>query len=257
MNHFAAITALSPDSLIKGTLRNALFDLFLRQIDQVKYPHFKVYIFGSDQALKSDKVVFIPSPSGSKGDRMQFAYNHFIENNIPFDYIARLDDDDLISTTIFEQYAKSEVDLITDKYHSFIDLCGQGIIQQQRDWIPNTAFHRKDHALKIIEDSNISGLAFDHDHFKVWKYYYEGKNVGYTDRDKPVYLRVLNPGSITSMHEGSGPKAYQRYLRGFGRKSRLESIAGFDSAVQGLSDISKAFELENFITKPWYARLRF
>ncbi len=138
----------------------------------------------------------------------------------PARYIVRLDDDDLINVSAFEAAANKDFDCFTDRYHQFYDLSSGAVSAQKRDWIPNTAIHKFEHAMQTVPATGGSKLAgkenflFACDHSQAWHSYYADKKVVYSDKNNPLYLRVLNPGSITARENGL--KAYADYLAGFG-----------------------------------------
>jgi len=138
----------------------------------------------------------------------------------PARYVVRLDDDDLINVSAFEAAANKDFDCYADKYHQFYDLSSGAVCAQKRNWIPNTAIHKFEHAMKIVPSIGGSELAgkenflFACDHSQAWHPYYADKKVVYTDKSNPLYLRVLNPGSITA--QGNDSQSYTDYLRSFG-----------------------------------------
>lgn len=138
----------------------------------------------------------------------------------PARFLVRLDDDDLINPALFDRVANLEFDCYTDQYHQFYDLSSGWVSIQKREWIPNTAIHKFKHAMqevKAVGGSNLAGdknFLFACDHSRAWHTYYNDKNVRYAQKDNPVYLRVLNPGSITARQNEM--EEYRDYLSRFG-----------------------------------------
>lgn len=138
----------------------------------------------------------------------------------PARFLVRLDDDDLINPIVFDQIVNEDFDCYTDEYHHFYDLSSAQVSTQKRDWIPNTAIHKYNHAMKKVEaqgggeQAGDTNYLFACDHSLAWHVYYNDKKVKYTSKKNPIYLRVLNPGSITAKSDEIND--YISYLSGFG-----------------------------------------
>lgn len=251
MNRFLLITTVSPRSFDLESPRHQLFKAFLASLDHIDYDHFEVYIVGDERVKDISERKFlkkIVTDKVTKGERLRVVFNILRSENQRFDYVARLDDDDLISPIIMNNYSTSQADLIADKYHTFYDVVSRKYSQQKRNWIANTAFHKWEHATHILDEDNGSGLCFDYDHAKFWLNYYQNKTISYTNKATPVYIRVLNPLSVTSMSgridSSLKKQAYIEYLRGFGDFSRQILFQTFSARINELKRISSSFGFE-------------
>lgn len=138
----------------------------------------------------------------------------------PAKYVVRLDDDDLINPEVFDTVASGAFDCCTDRYHTFYDLSSGKVSSQKRDWFPNTVIHRYKHAMQKVQAQGGSALAGENNflfacgHSQTWHSYYADKIVKYTQKENPLYVRVLNPRSITA--QKTSHDEYAGYLSGFG-----------------------------------------
>ena len=199
--------------------RAALRSLCFSQLKRLKSSH-RVWLLGNADDEISD-FELIKLQGTSKEDKLWEAGKILKAGLMPAArYIVRLDDDDLISPELFDEIAKSDFDCYTDRYHQFYDLSSGKVSAQKRDWFPNTAIHKFEHALTQVprlggsEHAGESNFLFACDHSKAWHPFYENKNVKFTGKDNPLYLRVLNPGSVTAIDNQM--TNYIDYLAGFG-----------------------------------------
>lgn len=163
--------------------------------------------------------------ASSKEDKLYLAGQKLASmKELPARYLVRLDDDDLINPSVFDEMADSEFDIAYDSYHWFYDLSSGLTSSQKRDWIPNTAIHRMDKALEKVDRIGGSELAGEQnylmacDHSRAWKPYYHNKKIVNSNPSKPIYLRVLNNSSRTARDSASidSKNEYFRYLKTFG-----------------------------------------
>lgn len=219
--------------------RAALRQLCFNQLRRLKSTH-RVWLLGNGDDEISD-FELIKLQGTSKKDKLWEAGKILKAGFVPAArYIVRLDDDDLINPELFDQIAKSDFDCYTDRYHQFYDLSSGKVSAQKRNWFPNTAIHKFEYALTQVprlggsEQAGESNFLFACDHSKAWHPFYENENVKFTNKGNPLYLRVLNPGSITARDYQVND--YVDYLAEFGNwkapfplkdlklKERLEEV---------------------------------
>ncbi|MEZ4720831.1 MAG: hypothetical protein R2813_03020 [Flavobacteriales bacterium] len=262
MNRFLFITTTSPKSCKIDSLRNQLYNrLFFKRIAEITYPNVEFWIIGevpeNQSKVKNLNIRFFDTDKKTKGDRLREVYERLKQTSKQFDYISRLDDDDILSISVLEKYAHSAADLIMDRYHTFLDITSGRYGQQRREWVANTAFHKYEHAMQIIDPENGTGLLFDYDHAKSWINYYQEKQIEYTSKEGPIYMRVLNPHSITALG-GEGVysqqdfEAFFKYLRAFGYFQAATYPKGFEHIYPDVMEIVKSLDFpENTLnTRP-------
>jgi len=199
--------------------RSALRELCFRQLRNLKST-YRVWLLGEIEQQTADFET-IKVKGVSKEDKLWEA-GKILEASYepPAKYLVRLDDDDLINPEVFDAVAGEEFDCYTDRYHTFYDLSSGKVSAQKRNWFPNTVIHRFNHAMQkvpVLGGSKWAGennFLFACDHSKAWHLYYADKSARFTSADNPLYIRVLNPGSITA--QKTGFDEYAAYLAGFG-----------------------------------------
>jgi len=190
-------------------MRNRLFKQFYKLLKANEYPHLKAFLFGHLEDKVDGNITFVHSDGMTKGDKLTHAFNYLNENKIEADYISRLDDDDWLPTKVLFDYQSEKSDLICDEYHVFLDCLTGNTSYQKRFWVANTAFHRWEHGMKVINEENGTGLLFDYSHNDYWHPYYDGKSIRYSDKYNPLYVRILSPTSITSSESKRVSKSVQ------------------------------------------------
>lgn len=259
VNRFLVITTYAPASFEKGTLREAIFHAFYAMLKAQTYPHFQVLLFGHLEDKEDGNLRFVKVQGKNKGEKLREAFAYIREQNIEADYITRLDDDDWLSLTVMEQNAHATVDLIADEFHAFADVLSGKWTVQKRPWIANTAFHRFEHAMHVIDADNGTGLLFDYDHSEKWHAYYADKNIQYTSKNNPVYMRVLSPTTITSSGSKEVGKVlnaqeiqtYRNYCKKFGRFQQDTFPEAFLPGQKVLEEARKKFGLDQVKTSIW------
>lgn len=199
--------------------RAALRDLCFSQLRKLKCS-YRVWLLGDlDEEIAGFERIKVKGVSKEDklweaGKILQAGYS------TPAKYLVRLDDDDLINPELFDAAAKEEFDCYTDRYHTFYDLSSGKVSSQKRNWFPNTAIHKYEHAMQTIPVMGGSKLAGENNylfacgHYHTWHPYYAGKKVKYASKEDPLYLRILNPGSITA--QKANYDEYAEYLTRFG-----------------------------------------
>lgn len=201
------------------TSRIALRNLCFKQLRKLK-SSYRVWLLGDTEDIFDDFEI-IKVEGISKEDKL-WEVGKILEAsyNPPSKFLVRLDDDDMINPEVFDAFAKEDFDCCTDRYHTFYDLSSAKVSKQKRDWFPNTIIHRYNHAMQIVPAQGGSELAgennflFACDHSQSWHFYYADKKRKYTMKENPLYLRVLNPESITA--KKTSHDEYVGYLSGFG-----------------------------------------
>ena len=187
---------------------------------------YRVLLLGRGVDDLPENFELIDSGWSGKEDKLYEAGKRIATGEFgKFRFLVRLDDDDLINPDVFDAFAHSDAHCIADAVHWFYDLSTGLVSAQQRPWFANTVIHRFEHALTRVDALGGSARAgsqnflFACDHSQAWQPYYSQKHVAYASADNPLYVRILNPGSITASAEaGIDEKAtYEKYLRTFGQ----------------------------------------
>ena len=210
---FLIVTTLHPKSLLAGNIRYELFKLYRKSINSINYSNFKVLISSDKEVELDEEYIFLKSASETKEKRLVEVKEHLLKNEYKFDYILRLDDDDIINPFAFQKVNTLNCDVYTDEYHSFLDFETGKIAQQKREWFPNTTILKYELAFENLFLDN--ALFFNYQH-SYWHHYLKEKsiNIQYASKSNPLYVRALNKASITSNLDGEN--VYANYLKGFG-----------------------------------------
>jgi glycosyltransferase involved in cell wall biosynthesis len=216
MEDYLFLIPCSPNAS-SGTLRADLQKLCFSQLGKLKCA-VRVWLLGKP-THSVGHFETITCSGTSKEEKLKEAGDLLSrEKNLP-KYLVRLDDDDLINPAVFDKLAEEDFDIAYDPRHFFYDLASDRVSSQKRDWIANTAIHLTRHALTRVQGIGGAPAAdgmnylFACDHSAAWHPFYEGKRR--VNPEEPLYLRVLNPESITAKAEFS-ENNYIRYLSKFG-----------------------------------------
>ena len=207
-NKFLFIVALTPMEFL-NPLRIRQQEVFLDSLKAVKYDNFQAILLG-DKEDKVGKLTFVKSPNGSKGDRLKFALEYLKRNEIEYDYVARFDDDDVLNPNIFEIVNElPEADCFYDNWHAYYDLYSGEHTHEKKDWMANAILMKKEHALFVLADGR---TLVEQDHAQEWHLYFRHLKKTALPKLRPIYLRILSPGSVTA--NAKEEQNYQTYLAG-------------------------------------------
>lgn len=184
----------------RSQLRQHLFDVMQQSLYQQNYTNWKALWIGETERLNGN----IKEIAITKREDLATIYlrQDVLDYINDCDYIIKLDDDDIILPNTLQQAATLNFDCYCDEHHTFYDISSGNLTQQKRPWIAATCIHKKEHALmhqnglQIAE--NFINSIFYGEHGKDWIAYYKNKNIIYTNKLNPVYVRVLSPTSITA-----------------------------------------------------------
>ncbi len=250
-NKFLLLVALTPVEYL-NPLRSRLQEVSLNSLRKVKYDNFQVLILG-EKDQEEGKLKYIKSPNGRKGLRLAFALDYIKKHQIDYDYIARFDDDDVLNPGIFEQYSNAIADCIADKFHAYHDLNSHLSITEGKNWLANTVFLKKEHALAMLPNQM---TLIEQDHANEWQAYFEGRNIQYAESEMPLYLRVLSPTSITSTLNDQG--SYGLYLESFGDWLSPAKLPDFQESLDQLYLVHNEFYPEGKyvpVSHSWFSRI--
>jgi len=261
---FLFLIPITPPEMLDDQ-RSALQELCFEQILKLKSSK-KVWLLGESD-FENDSFKVFSLNATTKEDKL-FLAGKKLESmeNLPARYIVRLDDDDLINPSVFDSLAKNDFDIAYDPYHWFYDLSSGMSSSQKREWIPNTAIHRIDMALEKVQSQGGSELAgaknylMACDHSRAWHPFYQSKKRKLSDKNNPVYLRVLNNSSRTAKESSrdESKNEYFRYLKTFGNWDNHFPLN--PSVKEQLVEIGRlggrSLEKWNFPKPPFLQRLK-
>lgn len=230
---FLFLVALTPKTLI-NPLRQRLQDLSLSSLKSTEYDNYAAIILGEHEKIEG-KLIFVKAPNGTKGERLKFAMDYLIAQNIEYEYLCRFDDDDVLNPHILNMYRDSKSACIADEYHAFYDLYTKQCLQTKRTWMANTVFLRKDYATFLMPDGR---MLIEQDHAEEWMTFFKGKDVNFASKNHPIYLRVLSPTSETANVDASN---YLNYLKSFGNWEKAKAIKDFEPILEKLKVTGNEF----------------
>ncbi len=191
MQHkFLLLVALTPKRFL-NPLRSELQRLSLDSIRQIEYDNCEAIVLGDEEGVDG-KLRFVKSPEGSKGDRLAFALKYLKEESIDYDYIARFDDDDIINPKTMARFTSTKGDCFADRFHGFYDLFSGCLALSEKDWLANTVFMKRQHALAQMKDGR---TLIEQENAEKWQHFFRGKEVVYASKPEPIYFRVLSTNS--------------------------------------------------------------
>ena len=213
------IVPLTPNEYLTEGRRRLKKNALQSLINQT-YKNWKVLLIGergADDPI-NERFIYL-NYSGKKEEKLQIATDYIFKNGVQLDYIIRFDDDDLFSKNILQEIADSNADLIVDRQHVFYNPLDGKVARKVCYWFPNTCIIKANIALdfwgefptgeyiKFREKPRL----IENEHNNFHNYFKYSDNIIFTKRENPVYLRVLNPDSITA-HE----RNFESYLSDFG-----------------------------------------
>jgi len=199
LKKFLFISHITPESK-RSSLRQALFEIMQRSLHNQTYPNWKALWIGENERIDGRiKEVAIKKREDLSSVYLRKDVLDYIND---CDYIIKLDDDDIIMPYVLEKASLLNFDCYCDLYHTFYDISSGILTQQKRAWIAATCIHKKEHAMthqngfEVAE--NFINSIFYGEHGRDWIAYYKNKSIIYSDRNYPIYVRVLSPTSITA-----------------------------------------------------------
>lgn len=233
-NSFLFIIPLTPKKYLtsqRAILKNLCFQTLLSQ----SYDNWKALVIGDgDELPKSHR--FIPlEKNGTKEEKLQIACEYIKDNLLNFDYLIRLDDDDVFNPAILVHLSNITFDIYTDKYHSFWNPISGLIAQKIRYWFPNTCIIKREHALKNFGENpkgsyrsfkpNSTLIANEHHEFHL--YFNTKHTILFSKKNNPVYIRTLNQDSITYINSDNHNNYMNR--NGIWKKNTLSEFKFLNS----------------------------
>lgn len=192
---------------------------------------------------------------GHKEEKLQKATAYIQDQQLPGDYIIRLDDDDIFNPYLLQTLKSKSFDLFVDRFQTFWNPVTGKVAQKVMYWFPNTCIHRRELALKAFGNFPPGDYTrytdqphlIENEHNDFHLFYSQTHRIVFSKRNNPVYLRTMNPDSITAMQSND----YQAYLNqhGFWRSNRFPAFAflrrlpvsGNKTTHQRLADFVKAW----------------
>lgn len=219
-NKFLFLIPLTPKAYLTPN-RSALRTLSLRNLLEQTYDNWSAILIGkTDETIPMTSNFIILDVEGTKEAKLQAATKYIKETNWEFDYLIRLDDDDMFNPKLLSKLANKQFDIYIDKYHTFWDASTGSIAQQVPYWFANTCIHKKEHALTVYgsfpRDTTVftkeKPYLIENGHGDFHKYYNQNHTILIAERSDPLYVRTLNPDSHSSLYTGD----FVKYMNLFG-----------------------------------------
>lgn len=219
-NSFLFLIPLTPSSHLTKN-RRALRILCLNNLLNQTYDNWKAILIGQrDETIPNSDHFIVLDIVGQKEEKLQNTTKFITENKLIFDYMIRLDDDDLFNPKLLKKLSGIYFDICIDKFHTFWDASTGKIAQQVPLWFANTCIHNTKHALTVFgkfpRDTQVFTKQYpyliENGHGDFHKYYDQNSIIIVADRYDPVYVRTLNPDSHSSNYNGN----FANYMNLFG-----------------------------------------
>ncbi|MFN0031082.1 MAG: hypothetical protein ACKVOR_02870 [Flavobacteriales bacterium] len=211
------------------------------------YEHWEALELGEEEGQegKFRKMKLVDGTKEEKWAALKtiFQSREFYSYINNFQYIIKLDDDDMISPTLIESLSQKDFDCCYDDHHTFYEITSARLSQQRRSWIASTCVHKTEHAFMTYHgpgSSPVGNLLYS-DHSASWHMYYSGKQKIVRPKESPVYLRILSPTSITANGGSGTAEDYSKYLSGFGTW-KLETLDAFKQVILELYKCGELIE---------------
>jgi len=167
-------------------------------------------------------LLFLKSQAVSKGDKILFAMSYLERQGKKPKYIARLDDDDVISPNAIERIENLDYDCYADTHQLLFSLINGKTCFFRPKFMPNTVFHRyycaTSKVATLVGNTLVQEPLINSDHAQDFAKFYQGRRVLHSPKYDPIYLRVLSPVCETMM--------------GARRTSPDPAFASFDKVAQ-------------------------
>lgn len=233
MNSYLFIIPLTPASFLNEE-RLALQKLCFSALNIQNYKNWKALIIGGHLPLEfehNEHYIFI-NYEAKKEEKLQIATQYLIENNLNFDYLIRLDDDDIFNPFLLMDLANKEFNIYVDQKHWFWYPEKNYVANDLRHWLPNSVIIKKDIAYTPFGEfppgnhKNIAKkcMLIHNEHHVIHEFFLKKKiHVTFAPKNKPIYLRSISNSSITSNISNNSISYFLSF--GFWKKNYLADFS--------------------------------
>jgi len=216
VNKFLFIIPLTPKDILteeRIMLQNLCFGALLKQ----NYKYWKVLIIGDyiPDTIKNTSYYYWLNSEGTKGEKIPLAVDYIIANSLNYDYLIRLDDDDIFNPYKLNELKYTDFDIYVDKQQFFWNSQTRQIASRTWYWFPNTTIQKTKHALStwnnIYEKKVGQSYVIDTAHGFI-HIFYKQKRIIFSKPKSPLYLRSISSSSST--FKDSIKK--EKYINSFG-----------------------------------------
>jgi len=228
MKDVVYIIPLTPTSHLTP-LRRMFFDLTIQALNAQKSANWEALLIGEFDK-KEGNLTYLPAKAldanyvkpwrsdpghTDKHFKVDVAMQYINSQSRKPKYLARLDDDDIMSPDIVSVIERSGdvYDCFTDKYQVMYNVTNGKFVFTNLPWMPNTMFHKYEHANVPIAEFGFSLINCSHN-FGYHKYY-AGKKVWYSPKDKPLYIRTLSPTNLNLLAQ-EGKITFEQHVKKWG-----------------------------------------
>ena len=116
---FLFIIPLTPDEYLTPN-RKKLRTLCFTALKQQTYHNWDALLIGNSKIEIEDERFIVLQKGGLKEEKLQFATSYIRNSNFMWNYIIRLDDDDIFNPNILERIHSLEFDILVRLGHCFL-----------------------------------------------------------------------------------------------------------------------------------------
>ncbi len=228
MKDIVYIVPLTPERLLTP-LRKLLHDISLKALKEQTSANWEALLVGEYDKTEGN-IRYLPAKAldlgyqkadrGNEGAtdkhfKIDVAMQFIERQDKKPRYIARLDDDDIISPNIVSLIEKNQdnYDCFSDYYQGLVDTTTGKVCLPHLPWMANTTFHKYEHAKTFITDQGCGLINTSHN--KGFHPYYMDKKVWWAPQYNPVYLRTLSPSSY-SLASQDYKLSFNQHVKKFG-----------------------------------------
>jgi hypothetical protein len=250
MKDFVFIIPLTPSN-VQSPFRKELFQLTLLSLKNQTSDNWQAILVGEYEKAEGN-LIYIPAVSLDPDYKKVFRSNEaFTDKHFKIDvalqyiagqsrkpkYLIRLDDDDIFSPVILSKIENLNYDCYVDEYQALYDTASGKILFGKYSWFANTIIHKYEHAAKFIPDQGYeaqpAGALINGRHNIAFHQYYKDKNVFFTSKKNPIYLRVLTSTSLAISHKNDNVK-YADWVKTYGYDWYYYRLPEFEPYVEKL-----------------------
>lgn len=206
--------------------REELFLLTIESLLKQTFRSWNALIVTDDEKLKfkDDRLIVVNSFVLSKKEKIDVAIERIWPIRSNYQYVVRLDDDDIISSTILEDISrKKKFDVYLDLWQSFYHYETGGIAQSVFSFPANSVIIKTSVAFSNFNYDGDGPRYMINNQHNNYLFCPKINNIKVSRRNAPIYVRTVTSSSITA---GQSHDRHE-YLNWFGTWKYRVKLAGF------------------------------